>query len=65
MENAGDSSLEQGPNILNAVSVDIPGLHIGFLMIHGIMHKLRGIKPQVRRGTHQYEFQPQARHVCE
>jgi hypothetical protein len=47
VENAVDRPLEQGPNIFNRVIVDIPGLHIAFLMVHGIMDKLRGVKPQV------------------
>ncbi len=47
MINTSDSPLEQGPNILNPVSMDIPGLHIGFRMIDRIMDKFRAIKPQV------------------
>ena len=48
MENAGDGPLEQGPDILNSVDMNIPGLHIGFLMGHSIMNKFRGINPPIR-----------------
>ena len=47
MINAGDRPLEQGPDIFNPVNMDFPGLHIGFLMVHGIMDKLRGIEPPI------------------
>lgn len=47
--NAGDRPLEQGPDILNPVNMNIPGLHIVFSgMVHGIMDKFRAIEPQVR-----------------
>jgi len=58
MENAGDRSFEKGPHILNPVSMDISGLHIGFLMVHGIMDKLRGIKPQISRELVSMDFGP-------
>ena len=47
MVDAHDSSLEQRPNILASVGVDIP-MNIGFRMVHGLMGKLGTIKSHVR-----------------
>lgn len=47
VENAGNSPLKQRPNVFNPVSMDFPGLHIGFLMVDGIMDELRAIKPLI------------------
>ena len=58
MKNAGDCSLEQRPKILNPISMNIPGLHIGFAMVYRIMDKLRGIESQVRPELISMDFGP-------
>lgn len=43
---AHDAALEQGPHVFDAVGVDL-AVHVGLLMVHGLMGEAGGIKPEV------------------
>jgi len=58
MKDTGNGPLEERPDIFDPIGMDIPGLHVGFLMIYGIVDKFRGIKPQVRRILIGMDFGP-------
>ena len=44
---AHDAPLEQGPDVLNAVGVNV-SVNVGLLMVHGLVGEAGGIEPEVR-----------------
>ncbi len=47
MKNSSDSPLEERPNILDSISMNVSGLNVLSSMTHGAVDKLGTIKPQV------------------
>lgn len=47
MENPGDPALEERPDILDPISVDVLVLDVGLTMIDGLMDKLGTVDPEI------------------